>query len=188
MEESSSFVHWQYHLVSEARGCRSEPGQCRPALPGLPVWKRAVTVSYWHAPWAPSVPSHGQVCLGGRRSLHVIPGEAGPGESSHLPGAPRESGAERRQLCSPADSGAWGLEPGPELPFIRAYEEVAASVKAVIHGAICRPALPALGCQEDQRRSELAAMLPGPGARWEGPAGSSETVAGCRSSVLPGGF
>ena len=77
MEESSSFVHWQYHLVSEARGCRSEPGQCRPALRGLPVWKRAVTVSYWHAPWAPSVPSHGQVCLGGRRSLHVIPDEAG---------------------------------------------------------------------------------------------------------------
>ena len=35
MDKSSSFVHWQCHLVSEAGGCPSESGQCHPSPPRL---------------------------------------------------------------------------------------------------------------------------------------------------------
>ena len=46
------------------------------------------------------------------------------------------------------------MEPGPELLFIRACEEVTTSVKAVFHSAICRHALLALSCHREIRDAQ----------------------------------
>ena len=189
MEKSSSFVHWQCHLVSEAGGCRSESRQCRSSPPRLHSVEKSRYCELLMCPMGSFCPTS-RVGLPRRWAISACDPRRGWAWWVRSPARSPTRG-RGRDTTAPQPHWLQGLRVGAR-PWAAFHSSLWRS-RCLSEGSISRRHLQARSpssqlSQGDQRRSELAVMLPGLGALWEGPAGSRKTIARCLSSVLLGGF